>query len=245
MTVAPAVAAHRRPDPLHRLGQIGFGLRRILTTLAGHGIGRTVVLGDRGTHRGVAFDADLAMLKAGMRPLGATVNDALLASVAAGYVAALSAVGEHLPAELPVSIPVALRRRGASNNQVGVMLVRLPLAVPEPDTRLRLIGARTRTDKERAREQGTLEFMRGPLGARIMDHIARRQHVVAGFITNVPGPSDQLRLAGGHRLSRSGWSQCSLATFGSVSRRCPTPAGLAAASTSTKRPCPVSCLHTR
>ncbi|WP_286166904.1 hypothetical protein [Arthrobacter sp. AQ5-05] len=45
------------------------------------------------------------------------------------------------------------------------MLVRLPLGVPEPDTRLRLIASRTRMEKERAREQGTLEFMRGPRGA--------------------------------------------------------------------------------
>ncbi|MGO4691806.1 WS/DGAT domain-containing protein [Glaciibacter sp. 2TAF33] len=124
------------------------------------------------------------------------MNNALLASAAAGYVAALSAAGERFPAELPVSIPVALRRHGTSNNQVGVMLVRLPLALPDPDTRLRLIAERTRADKRRAREQGTLEFMRGPRGARFMDRVARRQHVVAGFITNVPGSPDLLCLAG-------------------------------------------------
>lgn len=196
-TLASAVSVHRVPRPLRDLGKIGFGLRRILTTLASRGIRPTVLLGDRGPHRGVAFvDADLAALEARMRPLGATVNDALLASAAAGYVAALSAAGEQLPAELPVSVPVALRRRGTSSNQVGVMLVRLPLAIPEPDTRLRLIAARTRAEKGRAREQGTLEFMRGPRGARIMDHVAHRQRVVAGFVTNVPGPSDRLRLAG-------------------------------------------------
>lgn len=176
---------------------MSFGLRRILTTLAGRGIGPTVLLGDRGPHRGVAFvDVDLAALEARMRPLGVTVNDALLASAAAGYVAALSAADEQLPTELPVSIPVALRRQGMSNNQVGVMLVQLPLSVPEPDARLLLIAARTRAEKGRARGQGTLEFMRGPLGARIMDRVARRQHIAAGFITNLPGPSDRICLAG-------------------------------------------------
>ena len=193
----PAVPVRRVPHPLRSLGKIGFGLRRILTTVAGRGIGSTVLLGERSPQRGVAFvDADLAALEARMRPLGVTVNDALLASAAAGYAAALSTAGEQLPAELPVSIPVALRRRGMSNNQVGVMLVRLPLSVPEPDARLRLIAARTRAEKGRARGQGTLEFMRGPLGARIMDRVARRQHLVAGFITNLPGPADRLGLAG-------------------------------------------------
>lgn len=195
--LAPAVSVHRETHPLRALARIGFGLRRILMTVASRGAGATMLLGGRGPRRGVAFaDVDLGALEARMRPIGATVNDALLASAAAGYVAALSAAGETLPAELPVSIPVALRRRGTSGNQVGVMVVRLPLAVPELDTRLRLIASRTRAEKGRAREQGTLEFMRGPRGARIMDFVAHRQHVVAGFITNVPGPSSLLSLAG-------------------------------------------------
>jgi hypothetical protein len=76
------------------------------------------------------------------------------------------------------------------------MLVRLPLAVAGSDDRLRIISAQTHIEKSRAREQGTLELMRGPLGARIMNRIAHRQHVVAGFVTNVPGPAAPLRLAG-------------------------------------------------
>ena len=195
--LAPDVPARRSPDPLRVVGRLGFGLRRILTTLVGRGIGPTLLLGERGPQRGVAFvDAELGALEARVRPFGATVNDALLAAVAAGYVVALSAAGEELPDELPVSVPVALRRRGTSGNQVGVMLVRLPLRGPAPDERLRLIAERTRGEKVRAREQGTLELMRGPRGARIMDRLAHRQHVVAGFVTNVHGPSGRLRLAG-------------------------------------------------
>ena len=192
----PAVRAHRA-GPSRALGRIAFGTRRILTTFLGRGIGPTVLLGERSAQRGVAFvDTDLGSLEARVRPLAATVNDALLAAVAAGYVAALTTAGEQLPAELPISVPVALRRRGTSGNQVGVMLVRLPLGEPDPDIRLRLIAERTREEKVRAREQGTLELMRGPWGARIMNRIAHRQHVVAGFVTNVPGPPGRLRLAG-------------------------------------------------
>ena len=194
---APARAGRVGHHPRHRFRKIGFGLRRMLTTLAGKSIGSTVLLGDRGPQRGVVFvDANIRALKTRMRPLGATVNDALLAAAAAAFVATLSAVGEPLPAELPVSIPVALRRQGTSGNQVGVMLVRLPVGVSDPEERLRIIAARTRVEKERAREQGTLEFMRGPVGARIMDRVVRRQHLVAGFITNVPGPSTPMVLAG-------------------------------------------------
>lgn len=195
----PALASgdplgRHRPNPLER---IGYGLRRTVTTIIGRGIGPTVLLGDRGPRRGVVFvDADLAALEARVRPRGATVNDALLAAVAAGYASALPAAGEEPPAELPVSVPVALRRRGTSGNQVGVMLVRLPLSEPDPDARLQVIAERTRVEKDRAREQGTLELMRGPRGAHLMDRVAHRQHVVGGFVTNVPGPSGRLRLAG-------------------------------------------------
>jgi hypothetical protein len=196
-TSAPALTVTRGSHPLRGLQKMGFGFRRILDTLTARGIGSTLLLGDRSPHRGVVFvNVGLTALQARMRALGATVNDALLASATAGYAAVLSAAGEQLPAELPVSISVALGRQGKSNNQVGVMLVRLPLTEPGHDARLQLIAARTRAEKGRAREQGTLEFMRGPRGARILDHLAHRQHLVAGFITNVAGPSDRLHLAG-------------------------------------------------
>ena len=196
-TSVPSVSIHRKMRPLPSLGQGGLRLVRVLTMLGGRGTGPTMLLGDRSQHRGVIFvDTDLAGVQGHVHGLGATVNDALLASAAAGYRSALSSAGEHVPADLPVSVPVALRRRGASSNQVGVMRVRLPLAIPDSDARLEIIAARTRTEKVRAREQGTLEFMRGPWGARVMDHIGRRQHVVAGFVTNVAGPADQLCLVG-------------------------------------------------
>jgi diacylglycerol O-acyltransferase / wax synthase len=193
----PGRQPQRRRNLRHVLRRLRFGLHRIRMTLTGREVGSTVLLGERSRRRGVAFAAvDLASLEAHVRPLGATVNDALLASVASGYRAALPAAGEQVPARLPVSVPVALQRRGTSGNQVGVMLVRLPLDVPEPDDRLRLIAAQTRAEKVQAREQGTLEFMRGPIGARIMDRVAKRQHLVGGFVTNVPGPAGTLRLAG-------------------------------------------------
>jgi diacylglycerol O-acyltransferase / wax synthase len=198
-TRGPAEAPQHRPprDPLRTLRRLRIGLHRIRKTLWGHGVGRTVLLGERSGHRGVAFlQAEIEALETAVRPRGATVNDALLAATASGFRAVLMAAGEPVPALLPVSEPVALRRRGTAGNQVGVMLVQLPLGEPDPDERLRLIAEQTRKEKPQARDQGTLEFMRGPVGARIMDHLARRQHLVGGFITNVPGPEGMFRLAG-------------------------------------------------
>ncbi|ADX74549.1 acyltransferase, WS/DGAT/MGAT [Pseudarthrobacter phenanthrenivorans Sphe3] len=197
--LAPAGAPQHRPrmDVRRILRRLGTGLYRIRKTLWGHGVGRTVLLGERSTHHGVAFlRTDIEALESAVRPKGATVNDGLLAASAAGFRAALMAAGEPVPAWLPVSEPVALRRRGTAANQVGVMLVRLPLGEPDPDERLRLIAEQTRVEKPQARDQGTLEFMRGPVGARIMDRLGRRQHLVGGFVTNVPGPEGTFRLAG-------------------------------------------------
>lgn len=201
---APAMARRVRvltEAPSRTLWQtvrrLRVGLHRIRKTLRGRDIGATVLLGERSAHRGVVFlRTDIEALETAVRTQGATVNDALLAAAASGFRAALTAAGEPIPARLMVSVPVALRRRGTAGNQVGVMLVGLPLREADPGERLRLIAAQTREEKARARDQGTLEFMRGPIGARILDRVARRQHLVAGIVTNVPGPEGAFRLAG-------------------------------------------------
>lgn len=195
VTAPAGMAARPRADLRRVIQRVDFGARRIRMTLTGREVGSTVLLGERSGHRGVGFvGADLAAIGAHARALEATVNDALLAAVASGYRAALEAAGEGVPSRLPVSVPVALRRDGRSGNHVGVMLVRLPLGEPDPDERLRLIAAQTRAGKEAAREQGTLEFMRGPIGARLMDRVGHGQHLVAGFVTNVRGPCGALQL---------------------------------------------------
>ena len=177
--------------------RIAVGIQRTLVTLINHSVPPTALLGPRSALHGVRFlDVDLGSLRSHAIALGGTVNDALLDAVAAGYRAALTALGEPIPQSLPVSVPVALTRRESSANQVGVMLVRLPVHETDADERLRLIAGQTRREKPRARQQGTLELMRGPVGARIMDVVGRRQRVVAGFVTNVPGPSGALRLCG-------------------------------------------------
>ena len=191
------VRRRRITDTRRKRGRFGVGLHRILVTLGNHDVGPTALLGTRSVVHGVQFlDVGLGGLDSHGRPFGATVNDALLCAVAGGYRAILPALQEPIPPWLPVSVPVALKRREGSANQVGVMLVRLPVGERDPDRRLELIADQTRREKPQARAQGTLELMRSPIGARIMDRVGRRQHVVAGCVTNVPGPRSRLRLCG-------------------------------------------------
>ncbi|MCR2784607.1 MULTISPECIES: wax ester/triacylglycerol synthase domain-containing protein [unclassified Microbacterium] len=197
----PAVADDRSATPWD-VRRALVALRRIVATVAGRGTGATVLTGERSATHGVAFcRADVATLRARGAEHGATVNDVLLSAVAAGYRALLTADGLPAPREVTVSIPVALARRGAARNQVGVMLVALPLSDMTPEARLAAIAARTRREKVQARAQGTLELMRGPIGARIMDRVAARQTLVDGFVTDVPGPRGALSLAGAPVLS--------------------------------------------
>jgi len=157
----------------------------------------TALLGPIGPNRGVTLvDADLGALATAVRPVSATVNDALLVAVAAGATAALRGRGHPVPAVLPASVPVALSGRGSSGNAVGVMVV--PLVTETGDARALLeeVASVTRTAKEQARAQGTFELTRSRWGSRLFARLARRQRFIALFVTNVRGPECRLRVGG-------------------------------------------------
>ena len=157
----------------------------------------TVLLGTIGPRRGIAFgDVGLTGFADGARTAGGTVNDALLAAVAAATSATLLAVGERIPAELPASVPVALPDRGTSGNAVGIMVVPLPLAEADVAARIARIAATTTAAKAEARSQGTYELTRSRWGTRVFAFLAKRQRFIALFVTNVRGPVQQLTLAG-------------------------------------------------
>ncbi len=192
---APPAPARPGPDGGRRR-RAGTGVAR-LAAMVRRTVPRTVLLGPIGAHRGVAFaDVDLARFADGSRASGGTVNDALLGAVAAVASAALGAAGEPVPMTLPASVPVALPDRGVSGNAVGVMLVPLPLREPDPALRVATIARLTAAAKQEARAQGTYELTRTRAGSRLFALLARRQHFVAVFVTNVRGPEQLLRLAG-------------------------------------------------
>lgn len=172
------------------------GVVRVAAMLR-HTVPRTVLLGPIGASRSVGFaETDLASLAEAARRAGGTVNDALLAGVAAATAAGLRAGGHPVPAVLPASVPVALPDRAGSGNAVGVMMVPLPTDEPVTATRIGRIASSTRAAKDEARAAGTYELTRTRLGSRLFAWLARRQRFVVAFVTNVRGPAGVLAIGG-------------------------------------------------
>lgn len=185
-----------RPSRRRRAASLLTGLTRVTAVLRAT-VPPTALLGPIGRHRGVAFaEIDVAPLTLAARSRGATVNDALLAAVAVAAKAALTSAGHPVPPVLPASVPVTLPDHRGSGNAVGVMLVELPTGEEDRGRRLGCIAARTSAAKADARARGTLEVTRTRWSARLFARMARHQHFVALFVTNVRGPRDRLSLGG-------------------------------------------------
>lgn len=141
----------------------------------------------------------LADVKAIRAALGGSVNDVVLA-IAAGAIRRFLLqdrgfeVGEG---EFRVMNPVSTRRadqRGALGNQVAMWLVNLPVADPDPVSRLEKIKAETSTLKKTNQALGAatlVELSRGTpltlisLANRVVGPMMRPFNLT---ITNVPGP---------------------------------------------------------
>jgi diacylglycerol O-acyltransferase / wax synthase len=153
-----------------------------------------------GRRRLAVVRARLAVVKDVAHGHGATVNDLLLAAVTTGLRALLLARG--VPVErltLYASVPVALRAgadMAALGNQVGLMVVPLPVGESNPVQRLRQV---TRATTERKRRPELLASLR-PAGSltilRALNRYSRHQRIVDLFVTNVPGPQRPLYVLG-------------------------------------------------
>jgi WS/DGAT/MGAT family acyltransferase len=133
---------------------------------------------------------------------GATINDLLLAAVCAGLRDLLRGRGDRVAGlVLRASFPVG----ELAGQHAGMLLVGLPVSEPDPLLRLRTITTATTAMKARVRAGGGDVFdvlrLPGPL-ARLavtgMRRIARRH--INLFVTNVPGPTRPLWLAGARLL---------------------------------------------
>jgi uncharacterized protein YndB with AHSA1/START domain len=135
--------------------------------------------------------------------LGATVNDLLLAAVTGGLRELLLGRGDPLPAAgLRASVPVGSPAAGQPD---GMLVVDLPVAVPDPLARLTQIRDSTARLKTRLRSGGgdVLDVLHLPLP--VARAAVRGMRRIAGgrinlFVTNVPGPGDPLWLAGARLL---------------------------------------------
>jgi diacylglycerol O-acyltransferase / wax synthase len=157
-----------------------------------------------GRRRLVLVRARLAVVKQIAHAHHGTVNDVLLAAVAGGLRALLLARGVLVEGlTLRASVPVALRRASAAaalGNQVGLMVVPLPVGEPDPARRLRQV---TQATTQRKRRPEVLAGLR-PVGSltvlRALNRYSRHQHLVDLFITNVPGPQVPLFVVGARLL---------------------------------------------
>lgn len=144
----------------------------------------------------------LAPLKAAGRAAGATLNDVILAATAGALRRYLDGRGVHLERALRAVVPVNLRPADAPltlGNRFGLVFLPLPVQLDQPRARL----------AEVARQMG--ELKRSPEAAvtlAILDTVGRTAAVLEDLAvglfatkatlvcTNVPGPRDQLHLAG-------------------------------------------------
>jgi WS/DGAT/MGAT family acyltransferase len=133
-----------------------------------------------------------------------TVNDVLL-SVAAGALRRyLERRGDKVPDYLVALVPVSIRRpdeKGELGNRISTIMVRLPLAEPDPRKRLDQLRDETRRLKEsdNARAASLLIEATGwapPTINRLLARGMARPLVFNLVVSNVPGPQQPLYLLG-------------------------------------------------
>ena len=175
--------------------QIRAASRELSTKTSTTSLPRTV-----GPTRGlVVVRQPLDDLRSAGHSLGVTVNDLLLAAVTGGLRELLVARGADLATlTLRTSVPAAT---GAGHQASGIMLVDLPVRDPEPLPRLAAIHAITERAKRRlyAGAGDITEVVHLPIplarvGMRWMRRFGGTR--VNLFVTDVPGPTAPLWLAG-------------------------------------------------
>jgi diacylglycerol O-acyltransferase len=159
-----------------------------------------------GPHRDVAWrDVDLATVKAVARRLGGTVNDVVLTVVSGALGAALRASGEPVPGDpLRAVVPVSVRSAeeyGAPGNRVSLWLVPLPVDDADAARRFRTIHATTDQLKRGGEAAGGSIIAEAAnwAGGAVVESTARligASGIYNLIVTNVPGPSIPLYLAG-------------------------------------------------
>ncbi|MEU5841671.1 wax ester/triacylglycerol synthase domain-containing protein [Rhodococcus sp. NPDC047139] len=154
-----------------------------------------------GVRRAVrTVEVDLDAIRRGGRRRNATINDALLVAVSGAMATALRRRGEF-PSALVVSVPVSARTAttsGRLGNQVGVMPIRVPLTGTPAE---QLISVSRSTRKQKANVRGASSTLLGPVFrtlARVgaFSRFVNRQHLVNSFLSDLPGPSTPITVAG-------------------------------------------------
>jgi WS/DGAT/MGAT family acyltransferase len=165
-----------------------------------------------GATRRLAWVAtSLDHVKGAGRPLGATANDVVLTAVAEGVRHLL--IGRREPvthdASLKVLVPVSLRgdeTRATLGNQVGALLLALPIGIGDVRARLEAVAAATARLKRRREAATSAAVVRAAdlVPPALVGPVVRSVHsqpLVNLVVTNVPGPPFPLYAAGARMLS--------------------------------------------
>lgn len=218
------------------VAELGKGLPRALTNPVGTArtVGTTVgglarylrglaagephsLSGSIGPHRAWSHsEVSLAEVKEVRAAFGGTVNDVVLAVVAAGYRELLLWRGDDADrAEVTSMVPVSTRRedaRGVPDNRVSMVLCELPVHLADPLERLRSVqeqmGEAKASHEADAGEVVTQAvdlappMVVGPLSRLIIRALRRRpQRLIDTVTTNVPGPQFPLYCLGREMVS--------------------------------------------
>ena len=145
------------------------------------------------------------------QPIGATVNDVILATTAGGLRHYLQERGERLESlDLRVMVPVSVRgddeeSHAALGNRVSSVFARLPVGEPDPMARLRLVQEEMAHLKASGEVLG-VEALLGLTGwfppqlLGLAARLAGHQRFVNLVVTNVPGPQVPLYTMGARLL---------------------------------------------
>lgn len=186
---------------------------------------QTAIHGELGPVERVAWSDPfaLAQIQAIARAHGVTVNDVLVSAVA-------GALGRYLgerdaPDEIHAMVPFNLRPLGQPlppelGNRFGLVLLALPIAIADPDERLRTIHERM-AEIKRSREGAVSYGILGAMGVappavedRLIDLFSAKASLV---LTNVTGPREPVHVAGVRVGGVLVWAPCAGAVSMSVS----------------------------
>src|SRR5450755_521196 len=192
--------------PLRAAGDL-VHVRRELGALA-HQSPETSLNGPIGAlRRWTLMRADITEVKAIRNFFGTTINDVVLAAIASGFRALLTARGEDVSEKVVRTlVPVSVRTRdeqGALDNRVSALFPELPIGIVDPVARLIAIREQMETRKRAHEAQGGTAIMAlGELTPSALLSVGEHQaaalpqHLVQTITTNVPGPRHTLYFAG-------------------------------------------------
>jgi WS/DGAT/MGAT family acyltransferase len=155
--------------------------------------------------------ADLAEVKKVKNSLGGTVNDVILAAIAAGFRTFLTARGQTVDGRtVRTMVPVSMRtpeERGQLGNQLSAVFANLPVGVSDPAERLAAVTSQLCSLKSGGMARGVdsmltaADLVPGTLFALGASRAARLpQRAISTVTTNVPGPQAPMFLLG-HRMT--------------------------------------------